>query len=141
VIGQRADIQQVGASDVVAVERVTAQTKPSGVVFDVLVPVQAWEDLGANTWVEPLATQIEYYFSSGQVSGARYEEDLDSAGLVTFYIVFDVTIPPVPGAPPLENTAEVKVPLEALRERILVNSIVQPALDKARNALAFTADL
>lgn len=140
MIGQRTDVQAVSGTAVVNVERVTAETVPSGVVFDVLVPIQAWEDLGANTWIEPLATQIEYYFSSGQVAGARYEEDLDSAGVVRFYIVFDVTLPLDP-ARPLENTAEVRVPLEALRDRITINSLVQPAIDRAREALAATAAL
>lgn len=140
MIGQRTDVQAVSGTAVVNVERVTAETVPSGVVFDVLVPIAAWEDLGANTWIEPLATQIEYYFSSGQVSGARYEEDLDSAGVVRFYIVFDVTLPLDP-ARPLENTAEVRVPLEALRDRITINGVVQPAIDRAREALAGTAAL
>lgn len=149
MIGQRPDTQAVGANAIAPVMRLTAQTVPHDVVFDVLVPIAAWTNeavgspgvLTSEQWIEPLATQIEYYLNSGQASDARYEEDLNAAGLVEFFIVFDVTIPTAPGAPPLENTAEARVPLEALRDRITINSIVQPAIDTARNALIANSEL
>lgn len=142
IIAQRSDTQAVGPDSIVAVQRVTVETHPSMVVFDLLLPEReyttqagAFDEAKAVLAIRPIAQQIEYYISSGQVQGAEYAEDLNPSGLVEFYMDFIVTIEPPSNTQIGEHTMVVRVPLVALGERILIDSLVAPKIARAREYL------
>lgn len=129
------DIQVVGSNQVLDVVRISATTVPSGVTFDVLVPKQGFDDQNWGYWLDPVAEQIEYYIGSGQASSARYEEDLNANGTMTFWIVFTVRIEPPSETQPGPFETEIRVPVEALRDRFLIDKLVQPKFTAAQQHL------
>lgn len=135
IVATRSDTQAVGPDTIVPVQRATVRTSPSGVEFDYLIPQATFDSETAELAVAPIAQQIEYYISSGQVAGAEYVEDLNDSGLVEFFIDFVVTIPqPSPNQPgPMTTIA--RVPLLALSDRILIDRIANPAIAAARDHL------
>jgi hypothetical protein len=131
VQSQHRDIQVLGPSQVVDVERVAATTIPHNVYFERNVPLVAWNPSDVGLWLEPIASAIEAFLETGQAVSASFVQDVDDSGLLTDSIEFIVQVPPPSAAQsgPMQTT--VVVPLNLLAEPQFSGVLVQPMFDEA----------
>lgn len=137
--GSRRDVQVTSPTTVLDVEIVSATTIPSGVYFEVPVPLQAWQSVGEASFVEPFAEGIEQFMHAPNVSGGYWSEDVDANGLIAGFMFYTVTVPTPPGKTGPFSTV-VQVPITILGSDMAIrNAVVQPIIDAAVTALNRTA--
>lgn len=131
VQSQHRDVQVLGPSQVVDVERVAATTIPHNVWFERNVPLVAWNPADVGLWLEPIASAIEAYLETGQAVSAAFVQDVDDSGLLTDSIEFVVQVPPPTQAQTGPMQAVVTVPVNLLAEPQFSGTLVQPLFDAA----------
>lgn len=129
VTSQRQSIQVLGPTSILDVMEVGARTIPSGVDFQVSIPLTTWKRNQADADLGSIAGAIEGRLADDYVADAFYSQDLDASGLLKDEIVFLVQLPGDP-----EMTAEVPVPVQLLRgsdtfQQTIVAQLFQDALD------------
>lgn len=148
IVTTREDVQAIGANEVIPVQRVTARTTPSGVVFDLLLPSAAYknpdgsfDESRARLAVAAIAERIETYIGQGLAVGAEYVEDLNAAGALVFYIDFTVEAVSTSPTKPGPFTAVARVPIGALEDSNFANAIARPRLERAMGVAQGFRDL
>lgn len=141
VQGERRDIQITGANTAVQVERVTGETTPNGVFFDVLVPLAEWEANGSDTVIAPIAEGIETYYQTWNAVAAIYREQLDANGLVTFFMDFWIEVPPARPSQIGPFQGVVSIPLLSLGEGDLLRGMINGEFQKVHDAITATMNL
>jgi hypothetical protein len=137
VTSQRPSIQVLGPSSILDVMEVGARTIPSGVDFQVSIPLTTWKRNQADADLGSIAAAIEGRLADDYIAGAYYTQDLDAAGLLKDDIVFLVQLPGNP-----EMTAEVAVPIQLLRgSDTFQQQIVAQQFQDALDHLQATANL
>ena len=112
-IGSHRDIQVLGPTQVIDIERVIGATLPHGVYFERTVPLTIFGTAAADDYVNELADAIEQRLSGGLADSATFVQDVDASGLLTDLISFTVSIV---GPPPVSGTfaTTVDVPVNLL---------------------------
>ena len=133
------DVQVLGPTLVVDVERVVASTVPHNVYFERTVPLTIWGTGAADDYINELADAIEQRIGSGLADGASFAQDVDASGLLSDQIIFNVSIT---GPPPNGGlfTTTVTVPVNLLTaDTAFVGDLVTPLFEDALAKLHQTA--
>lgn len=119
VQSQLKSVQVLSPSQVIDVEVLGATTIPSGVYFEVSVPLASWSAGAFDAFLSPVATAIEQRLSGGSADAASWRQDVDDTGLLTDYIDFVVSITPPAGTTGPMSTV-VSVPMNLLTADISI---------------------
>lgn len=111
VISQNREVQVLGPTEVIDVEKVGIRTKPSGVYVEYPLPLKLWETRAGFDILGSLAAGIEQQISEGLAVGGSYVQDYDANNLLVDYVEMVVQYVPTDGRPPM--TTGVLIPLEA----------------------------
>ena len=111
-LGSHRDIQVLGPTQVIDVERVAAVTVPSGVYFERIVPLTIFQGGDPGAYIAELADAIEQRIQGGVATTAAFAQDVDANGLVQDVIEFVIEIAgPPEGGGTFSTTASVPVSL------------------------------
>src|SRR5437016_12595029 len=88
VVSQTPDVQVLGPTQVLNVERVGFVTQPTGIYVEVPVPRLAWLEESQEANLAAFADAIEGLIAGGLAAGGSYVNDLDESGLLVDYIDF-----------------------------------------------------
>src|SRR5438309_6749385 len=113
VLSQSREVQVLGPTQVLDVERVGFVTHPTGIYVETPVPLVDWLAQGAEPWLGPLADTIEGLIADTAAVDGSFVQDVDAAGLLIDYVEFVVEYVP-PGSLGLPQTTTVRIPLGAL---------------------------
>lgn len=111
VVAQSPDVQVLGPTSVMDVQRVTIRTRPSGALLEYPVPAIIWPDAGGAQILESLAAGVEQMIAEGLAVSAAYVNDLDASGLLVDYVEFTVQLRDAAGHL-LPQTTTARVPEE-----------------------------
>lgn len=112
VVTQFRDIQVLGPTQVLDVERVGFVTSPSSIYAEFPVPMSTWRAGGAGVLIGPLSDAIENLIAGTAATTASYLQDVDDNGLLADYLDVVVEyVPPDGVRPPMTTT--VRIPLDA----------------------------
>ena len=111
VISQNREVQVLGATEVIDVEKVGISTKPTGVYVEYPMPLVLWQTQAGYQLLDALAAGIEQQISSGLAVGGSYVQDYDANNLLVDYVEMVVQYMPTDGRPPQRTS--VLIPLEA----------------------------
>jgi hypothetical protein len=92
------------------VEYCTIQTSPSGVIANIPVEKQIFDDLQAGVELANFADAIEQVMTSANISSATGIQSIDASGLLQDQVAFTVFYQP-PGVSGTSVTAEALVPV------------------------------
>lgn len=109
---QYRDVQVLGPTQVVPVQRAGVRTSPSAVYVEYPVPLSLWRlNQGADV-LGPLTDGIEGVIAQGLAVGGSFVQDYDKNGLLVDYCEMTVEYIP-PGPLGIPQTASVLIPCEA----------------------------
>jgi hypothetical protein len=111
VITQNREVQVLGPTEVIDVEKVGIITKPTGIYVEYPLPLVLWQTQAGFTLLDQLAAGIEQQISEGLAVGGSYVQDYDANNLLVDYCEMVVEYDPTDGRPPQRTT--VLVPLES----------------------------
>lgn len=111
VVAQHPDVQVLGPTQVLDVQRVTIRTRPSGALLEYPVPAIIWPDAGGAIILESLASGVENMIAQGFAVAATYVNDIDETGLLVDYVEFLVQLRDAAGRL-LPQTTTARVPEE-----------------------------
>lgn len=111
VISQNREVQVLGPSSVIDVERVGIRTKPTGVEVEYPLPLELWQKRAGFEILGSLAAGIEQQIAEGLAVGGSYVQDYDANNLLVDFAEMVVEYLPTDGRPPQRTT--VLIPLEA----------------------------
>jgi hypothetical protein len=111
VISQNREVQVLGPTEVIDVEKVGILTKPTGVYVEYPMPLVLWETRAGFDLLGQLAAGIEQQISEGLAVGGSYVQDYDANNLLVDYVEMVVQYTPTDGRPPQRTS--VLIPLES----------------------------
>src|SRR2546430_11440824 len=111
IITQNREVQVLGPTEVIDVEKVGILTKPTGIYVEYPLPLVLWQEQAGFELLGSLASGIEQQISEGLAVGGSYVQDYDANNLLVDYVDMVVEYRPTDGRPP-QRTA-VLIPLEA----------------------------
>jgi hypothetical protein len=138
-LGSHRDIQVLGPTQVIDVERVSGSTNPHNVYFERVVPLTIFGTTAADAYVNELANAIEDRINSGLADTASFSQDVDASGLLTDVIEFVVSYT---ATDPRKGTftTTVTVPVDLLTaDPAFVGQLVSPLFEDALAKLRETA--
>lgn len=109
VQSSQADIQVLSATVVQNVTRFGIETKPSGVLVYVNVPVAKVSELQAHVTLQAYALLVETAMRHEGVVASHPEQDVDNAGLLADYQVFTLQVPDEDGSTDLPIQTDVAI--------------------------------
>jgi hypothetical protein len=111
VVTQNREVQVLGPTEVMDVEKVGISTKPTGVYVEYPMPLVLWQTQAGYQLLDALASGIEQQISEGLAVGGSYVQDYDANNLLVDYVDMVVEYRPTDGRPPQRTS--VLIPLEA----------------------------
>ena len=96
--GSYQDIQVLSPTSVIDVMVLTAFTEPSGIYYEVNVPMEAFNAGNGDTYLSDAADALEALLATPGVSSVHWTTDLDSRGLIGDYAVATVSVPAPKGS-------------------------------------------
>src|SRR6266566_4254794 len=111
VVTQNREVQVLGPTEVIDVEKVGILTKPTGIYVEYPLPLLLWQTRAGFDLLGQLASGIEQQIGEGLAVGGSYVQDYDANNLLVDYVEMVVEYAPTDGRPPQRTT--VLVPLEA----------------------------
>ena len=111
VVTQNREVQVLGPTEVIDVEKVGILTKPTGIYVEYPLPLLLWQTRAGFDLLGQLASGIEQQISEGLAVGGSYVQDYDANNLLVDYVEMVVEYDPTDGRPPQRTS--VLVPLEA----------------------------
>jgi hypothetical protein len=153
VVGQFRDIQVLGPTNVMDVQRIQFVTSPSAIYAEFPVPLSTAGKPGplftpaqVDILIGPLAESIENLIAGSAATTASYLQDVTDSGLLADYLDVVVEYDPADGfRPPMTTT--VRIPLDAFLAAggdpwfARLAASPQSLVDEAYQALAGTANL
>jgi len=106
---QNREVQVLGPTEVIDVEKVGIVTHPHNVYVEWPMPLSLWQTQAGYSFLEQIAAGIEQQFSEGLAVGASYVQDYDANNLLIDYCEFVVQYTPTDGRPPQRTTVLVPV--------------------------------
>lgn len=111
VVSQNPEVQVLGPTEVIDVQKVGIRTKPTGMYLEYPVPRVIWPSDGGLQILESLASGAEQMISEGLAVSGSYVNDLDASGLLVDYVEFTVQLRDAAGRL-LPQTTMARVPEE-----------------------------
>lgn len=90
VVSQNREVQVLGPTVTLNVQKVGISTIPHGVVVEYPIPLELWPDAGGADLLESLAATIEQLIGDKFMAGGQYVQDYDDNGLLVDYL--DATV-------------------------------------------------
>lgn len=112
-VTSQSSVQVTGPTSSQAVELVTIQTIPTGVIATIPVMKKEFDDNTAGPLLTTFADNIEAVISQGKAIGGTGTSSLDGSGLIEYFVTFTVSYDP-PGVVAGDLTADVDVPIGLL---------------------------
>lgn len=112
-VSSYSSVEVLGPNASQDVEVVTLSTKPSGVIATIPVLRSEFDNGTTGPLLTTFATNIETILGQGKAVGGTAKTELDTNGLLEYYVTFTVAYTPA-GAPPNQLTADVDVPIGLL---------------------------
>jgi hypothetical protein len=111
VVNQSAEIQVLGAKEVLDVQQVGIRTRPTGIYLEYPIPKIIWPTDGGMQILESLAAGVEQMVSEGFAVTGQHIQDVDENGLLVDYVEFVVQLRGANGVL-LPQTTTARVPEE-----------------------------
>lgn len=111
VVSQNREVQVLGPTEVIDVEKVGISTRPTGIYVEYPLPLVLWQTRAGFEILGSLAAGIEQQVSEGLAVGGSYVQDYDANNLLVDYVEMIVEYMPTDGRPP--QRTGVLIPLEA----------------------------
>lgn len=92
VVNQSAEVQVLGPTEVIDVQKVGIRTRPTGMYLEYPVPKIIWPTDGGMQILESLAAGAEQMVSEGFAVTGSHIQDTDANGLLVDYIEFVVQL-------------------------------------------------
>ena len=108
---QNPSVQVLGPTQVIDVQEIAFQTRPTAIYLEYPVPKSLWTPGEVNFIIDAIAKGVEQQISEGLAVGGSYVQDYDAANLLVDYCDFVVQYDPGDGREPSSTT--VLVPLGA----------------------------
>lgn len=137
--GTYTSVQVTGPTTVQNVQVVQATAQPSGVYFEYIVPESVYKREGEAGVISPVADGVNWLSEQGGVSALTFAQDLDTNGLIAYYMDATVSVPTPAGRSGTFST-ELPIPIGLLvldeAERA---AVIEPMLQAALASLNATA--